>query len=241
MQASNQTLLCTARDRSGVESRYVYKPVSGESPLWDFPEATLAKREVAAFQLSELSGWHLVPHTWWVEDGPLGPGMVQRWIENADHRPLVDIFPHQPPDHWIAILRAEDSHGQPVTLAHLDDSSLQRVALFDAVLNNADRKAGHLLVDSSSKLWAIDHGVTFHAKPKLRTVLWGWIGDAIPDPLMDELRSLRVRWDEQQDEFGEFLTAQEIDAVSERLQTLLASEIFPEPSSQWPAVPWPVF
>lgn len=241
VQASNQTLLCTARGADGQTARYVYKPVSGERPLWDFPDRTLAKREVAAFHLAELAGWHHVPHTWWLEDGPLGPGMLQSWVEDADHQPVVNIFSEQPPDNWIQILRAEDSHGQPVTLAHLADVALQRVVVFDAVLNNADRKAGHLLADANSRLWAIDHGVTFHAEPKLRTVLWGWIGEVIPGPLMDEVRTLSARWGEHHTDFDELLSTEEIDAVNERLQTLITSQKFPEPSSQWPAVPWPVF
>lgn len=241
VQASNQTLLCTARDHNEQTSRYVYKPVSGERPLWDFPEETLAKREVAAFHLAELARWHHVPQTWWLEDGPLGPGMLQTWIENADYQPVVNIFSQQPPEHWIHILRAEDSHGRPVTLAHRDDTSLQRVALFDAILNNADRKAGHLLIDSNSRLWAIDHGVTFNAEPKLRTVLWGWIGQEIPEPLMEEVRHLTDRWGEHHADFEDLLNHEEIDAVSARLETLLTNQVFPEPSPQWPAVPWPVF
>lgn len=241
VQASNQTLLCTAQDQVGEISRYVYKPVSGERPLWDFPAATLAKREVAAFFLSELAMWHHVPQTWWLEDGPLGAGMLQTWIEGANHESVVDIFSQEIPDQWIPILHAEDSHGHPVTLAHLDSASLQRVVIFDAVLNNADRKAGHLLVDASSRLWVIDHGVTFHAEPKLRTVLWGWIGQAIPEPLMIELRNLNLNWAEHHGEFEYLLTAREIDSVTDRLNGILTSEVFPVPSSQWPAVPWPVF
>lgn len=241
VHASNQTILCTARNREGLVTRYVYKPVSGERPLWDFPNGTLAKREVAAFRLSELSGWHLVPQTWWLGDGPLGPGMLQSWIEQADHQSVVDIFSDESPDNWINILRAEDSQGKEVTLAHRDDPSLQRVALFDAILNNADRKAGHLLADHGSRLWAIDHGVAFHTEPKLRTVLWGWLGEDIPQALLTELQILETSWAAHSVDFQEFLSIQEIDAVSDRLQVLLTSRAFPEPSSQWPAVPWPVF
>ncbi|MFM1918180.1 MAG: hypothetical protein RJB01_1695 [Actinomycetota bacterium] len=241
VQASNQTILCTARDREGQVARYVYKPVMGERPLWDFPDGTLAKREVAAYRLSELSTWQLVPHTWWLEDGPLGPGMLQTWIEHGDHQSWVDIFSTEPPDDWIHILRAEDSHGQEVTLAHRDTPTLQRLALFDAVLNNADRKAGHLLADSTSRLWAIDHGVAFHTEPKLRTVLWGWMGEEIPETLLSELQNLNSGWAAHGEDFEEFLAPEEVDAVTERLHALLTHEVFPEPSAQWPAVPWPVF
>ena len=158
VQASNTTLLVTITgdvpDRGVITAGAVYKAIRGERPLWDFPEATLAHREVAAHAVSEATGWQIVPPTVFREEGPLGPGMLQLWVETRDD---VDI---------LALLRSGDPR-------------LRRIALFDAVVNNADRKGGHLLVRPDGLIQGVDHGVTFNVDPKLRTVLWNWRGTLI--------------------------------------------------------------
>jgi uncharacterized repeat protein (TIGR03843 family) len=175
VDASNATLFCEIV-LDGVDARCVYKPVAGERPLWDFPEGTLAGREVAAYAVSEATGWGVVPPTV-MRDGPFGPGMVQLWVEIDTDVDLVDVVaPDRVPSGWLRVLDALGSAGQPVVLAHADDERLRRMAVLDTVLNNADRKGGHVLPLPVGTVHGVDHGVTFHVEPKLRTVLWGWAG-----------------------------------------------------------------
>ena len=230
--ASNTTLLVERDAR-----RFIYKPKSGERELWDFPTGTLYQRERAAFVLSELLNWNLVPETQ-ISDGPHGIGIMQKWIEAQVDQ--VDIFtPVQIPSDWISITSGVDETGNQVVLAHSTNDQLKLIALFDVLINNADRKAGHILTDSESKLWAIDHGVTFNVEPKLRTVLWGWIDQSIePEWLLqiEKTKSLINRT-----ELIDLLTSEEIEALLNRIEMILAEKKFPAPSPHWPAVPWPVF
>lgn len=235
--ASNATL----RARIG-DARCVYKPVAGERPLWDFPDATLGRREVAAHALSEALGWHLVPPTAWREDGPAGPGMCQAWIEHDETREKVGVVPlGRVPDGWVGVIEAEDEAGRAVLLAHEDSRDLQRLAVFDAVVNNADRKGGHVLVDRHGRLWGIDHGVTFADEPKLRTVLWGWAGEPLPDDLRADLGALEGLLSEGYDPVDRWLADDERDALRYRVRDLRRSGVFPLPSGRWPAFPWPAF
>ena len=195
----------------------VYKPIRGERPLWDFPEATLAHREVAAHAVSEATGWQIVPPTVFRADGPLGPGMLQLWVETRED---VDIL----------------------ELLQSGDPRLRRIALFDAVVNNADRKGGHLLVRPDGLIQGVDHGVTFNVDPKLRTILWGWRGTPIaPDELL-VLAALRPRLaagGPLSAALAEHLDPAEIEQARARLDGLLESGTFPQPHPDWPAVPWP--
>jgi len=214
LDASNATLYC-AVTADGVSAACVYKPVVGERPLWDFPDGTLAEREVAAYAVSAASGWDIVPPTVY-RVGPAGPGMVQLWIA-ADES--VDL---------VALIRRRDRE------------ELRRVVVFDAVINNADRKGGHLLPTPAGHIYGVDHGVSFHADDKLRTVLWQWSGTALPDEIQDTLRSMRRDLDAGLGErlFG-LLTTREVRRTRARIDRLLSTRRHPEPGDGWPAVPWP--
>ncbi len=239
--ASNATL--RARITAGTdEARCVVKPVAGERPLWDFPDGTLTGREVAAYEMSEALGWGLVPPTVWRDDTPVGPGMVQLWIHEVDEARPVDVVPPSAvPDGWLVVLEARDQDDRPVVLAHAAREDLMRMAAFDAVVNNADRKGGHVLADSGGRLWAIDHGVTFSEEDKLRTVLWGWAGEQVPDDIRHELAALVTVLETGLDTVERFLSRTERQALRRRLDDLVESGRFPLPSAHWPAVPWPVF
>jgi uncharacterized repeat protein (TIGR03843 family) len=236
--ASNTTLRGVITREDGSTFRCVYKPAGGERPLWDFHEGTLGRREVATYELSQALGLNVVPLTVWREDGPFGPGMCQRWIE-VDHARLdVDLFPEGAvPDTHMVILKAQDEVGNIVALGHSQSHDVRSVAFLDVLTNNADRKAGHLMRDAGNRLWAIDHGVTFHHEPKLRTVLWGWSGTSLNDhisktvSLAGQLQSVLTPW----------LSDEEIQAFNTRMNQLQESPNFPDPPSDRPAVPWPVF
>ena len=204
----------------------VYKPQRGERPLWDFPQGTLCRREQAAFVVSEALGWHIVPPTV-LRDAQHGPGTVQLYID------------HDPARHYFTIEGDEILRPQ-----------LQRIALLDVLINNADRKAGHVLIQEADesheapRLWGIDHGICFHVDPKLRTVIWEFGGTPIPDGLRDDLRALLACLDKASDPLGEALAAllspQEIAALRQRLERLINRANFPQPGAgrhyPWPPV-----
>lgn len=236
--ASNATLLASA----GGDLACVYKPVRGERPLWDFPDWTLARRELAAYALSETACWHVVPATAWREDGPAGEGMCQEWIESdPDAAPVGVVRPGRAPGGWRHVLDASDGAGRDVQLVHADTVALQRIAVFDVLANNADRKGGHLLADAVGRVWAIDHGVTFAIEPKLRTVLWGWAGEPVPQPILDEVAALATVLGAGYDPVDRWLDDGERDRLRRRIQRFLERGVFPSPSGRWPAIPWPVF
>ncbi len=246
--ASNVTLLGEV-SRAGQRRRCVYKPIAGEAPLWDFPDGTLAGREVAAYLVSEAAGWHVVPPTVMRADGPLGAGMCQAWIDQPRaSAPLVDVVaPDRVGPGSLPVLRAVDDDGAPVVLAHADDKALRRLALFDVVVNNADRKGGHVLVAGPdrpaemSAVLGVDHGVTFHTDPKLRTVLWGWAGTRLDAAEVERLRELAgLLAGELGQALDAYLTRDEIDATARRVHALLDAGALPVPHGRMP-VPWPVF
>jgi uncharacterized repeat protein (TIGR03843 family) len=240
--ASNTTLRCLVSAPDGRTARCVYKPVAGERPLWDFPDRTLTRRELAAFQVSEALGWHLVPPTVWREDGPGGAGMCQLWIdEDPQAHDVAVVRPGRVPDGWRQVLDAEDGGGRPVVLVHSSDVDLMRMAVFDVVVNNADRKGGHVLTDETGRIWGIDHGVTFSVDDKLRTVLWGWAGEDIPDDVLADVGRLHDTLGDGFDPVDRWLDDEEREAVRDRVRTLLRRPRFPQPSGRWPAIPWPVF
>ena len=215
--SSNQALVVLVHHPELTEPFHaVYKATLAERPLFDFPIGTLARREVAAFLVSEATGWGIVPPTV-LRDGPYGIGMVQQWI-HAD--PTVDL----------------------VRMVFEDDPRLRRMAVFDAVVNNTDRKGGHLLPMPDGHVYGVDHGVTFSVEPKLRTVLWGWVSMPFDD---EELAALeRVRAELRGDlapGLGELLDPAEVTATKRRVASLLRFRRFPRPNPNWPSIPWPAF
>lgn len=237
--ASNATLLCETA--GGL--RCVYKPVAGERPLWDFPDGTLARRELAFAALDEALGTGAVPPTAWRADGPYGAGMCQLWIEeDPETGAIVDIVPSGAcPPGWLVSFRGEDEAGNGVDLVHRDLPGLAAIAVLDAVANNADRKAGHLLVDRDGRIRAIDHGVAFHEEPKLRTVLWGWAGEAVPDQLADVSARLGSMRGSLPPAVTGWLDDAECQALDARIASLVDRGRMPVPSTAWPAIPWPVY
>ena len=211
VDASNATLLAVAR-LSSQEVKVIYKPVAGERPLWDFPDGNLAQRERAAYLLSEALGLHIVPFTI-LREGPFGVGSVQEWIEM-------------------------DEEFDVVAFASADTQELRKMVLLDAIINNTDRKYGHILVDSHGSVFGCDHGVTFHSDPKLRTVLWQWAGDEFTT---EEISVLKKSIEIAESILSDLITKEEIQALLQRSSEMIESGRFPYPSEEWPAIPWPPF
>lgn len=212
-EASNASFLCEIDGGLQV----IYKPIRGEQPLWDFPEGSLAARETAAYLVSEALGLGVVPPTI-LRDGPAGEGAVQLWIDHAGVQRAVD-------------------------LVNASDEGLRRLALFDAIVNNGDRKGGHILPLPDGRILGVDHGVTFAAEPKLRTVLWAWRSKAFTE---EEREIIAVGVQGLTDkgalraQLSPILDGEEIDAMATRLSSLDATGCFPEPSPDWPPLPWPL-
>jgi uncharacterized repeat protein (TIGR03843 family) len=238
LPASNATFV---GEIDGV--RVVYKPIAGERPLWDFPDGTLAAREVGAYAVSEALGWDVVPPTV-LGDGPHGPGMVQLWRDEVEDQSPVDIVAEgELPAGFLHVFDGLDAHDQPVALVHEDSMPLRRMALFDVVVNNADRKGGHVLPMADGHRHGVDHGLTFHVQHKLRTVLWGWVGEAITDEEAEGLRRLASALQRDLGEtLADLLSHDEVRATVRRVDRLLARREFPAPaSSSYPVIPWPPF
>ncbi len=215
VDASNATLLVAVRD-GNEEIKAIYKPVAGERPLWDFPDGNLAQRERAAYLISEAMGFHCVPLTI-LREGPFGIGMVQLWINIDESIKLEEYF-------------------------RSDDDQLRQVSLFDAVINNTDRKIGHLLPATDGHLYVCDHGVTFHSEDKLRTVLWQWAGTALSTQeklVLEDLR--RFLASDESEEIRALITDEEFHSLVLRVSRLLEEGTFPEPNPEWPHIPWPPF
>ena len=212
--ASNATLLASVRHRE-LEGLAVYKPVRGERPLWDFPPGTLYRREVAAYLVSEQLGWRLVPPTL-VREGPLGVGSLQLYVD-------------------------ADAEVTAFELLAAGNAALPRIAAFDVVTNNADRKAGHCLLGEDERVWAIDHGVCFHAEPKLRTVLWDLAGHPLEAADVADLEALagEAAGGGLRERLAELLAAEEVAAVAERALALARAGRLPAPGSGR-AYPWPL-
>ncbi|WP_269937426.1 SCO1664 family protein [Arthrobacter sp. HY1533] len=236
--ASNATFLGTIGDVV-----VVYKPIAGESPLWDFPQGTLAHREVAAYLVSQALGWDVVPHTW-LRDGPFGEGMVQLWQEQDPAHDAVDLVAADtvPETGWKQVLEGRDESGRMVALIHEDSPALRRMALFDVMVNNADRKGDHILAMPDGQRHGVDHGLTFHRDHKLRTVLWGWQGDDLTsdeengiDRVSEGLNGGLGR------DLADLLSSEEIASLAARCARLRSAGQFPAPSGEMPAVPWPLF
>ncbi len=214
--SSNYTYLVSIA-YDGRAMHAIYKPQCGERPLWDFEDGTLCKREVAAYELSAFLGFPNIPVSVLRADAPQGLGMVQEFI---DHKRRENFF----------------------TLRDKYHADMQSIAIFDALINNTDRKGGHILMDHQGTVWAIDHGVTFHQEPKLRTVIWDFIDDPIPDALYKQLEKLRAALKANEPALAsltELLTRAELRALATRLNELLRARVYPAPSEGWPHIPWP--
>lgn len=237
MPASNATFL---GEIGGI--KVVYKPVAGERPLWDFPDGSLAERERAAYLLSEATGWNIVPETW-LRDGPHGRGMVQRWQEPDPEQVAVTLVPEgEVPEGWRHVFDGIDGQDRPVSLIHEDTAALRRMAVFDILANNADRKGGHVLEVAGGHRYGVDHGVSFHADHKLRTVLWGWLGEPLTeDELAGVQRVLTAVRGPLGDRLAEHLDDLEIEALARRCVRLADRAVLPSPRGDWPAIPWPPF
>lgn len=214
VDASNATLYanCTF---DGSTIAVIYKPVAGERPLWDFQDGNLAQREFAAYLISELGEFGVVPPTV-LRDGPFGVGMVQQWIDINEEIDLAMFYRE-------------------------DNAELRKMALFDAVVNNTDRKIGHLLPISEDVVHGCDHGVTFHEDDKLRTVLWQWADEPLSPQEIERLENLEVAIQESSEQLLALISANEFAALSARINRLLGEKKYPSPSDEWPAVPWPPF
>ncbi|MGO0576114.1 SCO1664 family protein [Ornithinimicrobium panacihumi] len=244
-EASNVTVLADllGPDDGPGGRRAVYKPIRGERPLRDFAGGTLALREVAAYLISELGGWHLVPPTV-LRDGPLGPGSVQLWVEADDvARPasgLVDVLrPDDVTEGWLTIVEAQDETGAPLVVVHADDPRLRSLALLDVVLDNADRKAAHI-GQVGERLWAFDHGLCLNEHPKLRTVLWGWAGQPLTEEEQGQVAAvLGAATDDGP--LAELLSRTELDVLRQRCTDLLADPRLPLPPADRYPLPWPLW
>ncbi|MDH2415688.1 SCO1664 family protein [Nocardioides sp. CER19] len=242
LPASNLTFVGALRSTSGEDLEVVYKPIRGERPLWDFPEGNLAHREVAAYLVSEALGWDVVPETW-LREGPHGTGMVQRWCHVDETQAAVTIVPEgEVPAGWCHVFDGYGADDEPVSLIHEDTAALRRIAVFDVVVNNADRKGGHVLEMPDGHRYGIDHGICFHSEPKLRTVLWGWAGQPLTAQERDGVRGLRTRLDGDLGRALEpYLSVWDVEALADRCDALLARGVLPQPGTGWPSVPWPPF
>ncbi|MFM8204972.1 MAG: SCO1664 family protein [Actinomycetales bacterium] len=212
VDASNATLFGEI-SLDGHTKRVIYKPIAGERPLWDFPDGNLASREYAAYLISDFGEFNLVPRTL-LRDGPFGIGSVQEWIEIDEEIDVIEI-------------------------AQSNDRAIRSMALFDVIVNNTDRKFGHILIDKNSKIYGCDHGVTFHVDFKLRTVIWQFAGLSLKSEEKDQLKKVLHGIFQGELDLRELLTSEEIEALTSRIENLLTSESFPLPSEEWPAVSWP--
>jgi uncharacterized repeat protein (TIGR03843 family) len=239
LEASNATFLAELRGPTGTSS-WVYKPTEGERPLWDFPLRTLGLREVAAYEVSRIGGFDCVPVTVFAE-GPLGPGSLQAWVESEPDAvaELVDLVPSRavPSTGWFSCVEGLGGNDEPVSVIHADDPRLRMLAVFDVLINNADRKGGHILA-SEGRVFGVDHGVSFHTDHKLRTLLWGWAGSTLHD---HELAAVAKARDEAPDTLSALLNEHEIEAFVRRADLLLNRKRLPRPRGQWPSIPWPPF
>jgi uncharacterized repeat protein (TIGR03843 family) len=247
--ASNATFLCEAT-LDGAAVHCVYKPVAGEQPLWDFPDGTLAGRELGAYLVSAHLGWNIVPYTI-IRHGPAGPGMLQLWVDQpgdasgSDPGPgpdPVDLVPaDRLPPGYLPVLRAYDYSGEPVSLVHADDIRLWRMSVFDVSINNADRKGGHVLRSVDGNIYGVDHGVCLHVEDKLRTVLWGWAGKPVDDNTLDSVaKVLDALAGPLGEALAEHITSAEIAALHLRARALLDNPVMPSPDRHRP-IPWPAF
>ena len=219
----------------------IIKPEVSIRPLWDFPDMDLNNREYATYLLDRALELNYVPETVMRDVQGIGNSLIQEWIKESDNDLIIVKSPEDIPQDYLKVLQGYDELNKLITLAHKDDRDLRNLCLFDLVINNADRKGGHLLMDTDHKMWAIDHGVSWHQESKIRTVLWGWIDIAFNDEditLLEKAKNVLQAWKEE--DFN-YLSEIEIEQSIKRVDELLEINAFPQPGDQWPAVPWPIF
>ncbi|AKU17019.1 SCO1664 family protein [Luteipulveratus mongoliensis] len=244
VEASNLALRVWV-DAADERVTAVYKPIRGERDLWDFPDGTLAGRELATYLIARAGGWTHIPETV-LRDGPLGPGSVQRWVGPLEPEDAISLVRLDPvadlAEGFLPIVALELQDDGPVALSHADDPRLASLAVLDIVINNADRKGSHLIEDGD-QLWAIDHGITCHAEPKLRTILWGWAGDPLPEDDRGRLQRLAAALADGSlaADLAPVLTEDEVDALSNRVDRLLQRGTFPVPPAGRTPLPWPLW
>jgi uncharacterized repeat protein (TIGR03843 family) len=209
VDASNASLLC----KLPGEVKVIYKPIAGERPLWDFPDGNLASREVAAYYISEVGNFNVVPKTV-LREGPFGIGAIQKWVETSEEADVIEI-------------------------AQSQDSQIRKLALFDTVINNADRKFGHILITPEQNIFGCDHGVSLHEENKLRTVIWQFAEQNLSEQEIAQLEELLVAMDRKV--LSNYLTKSEIEAIFTRIRSLIEMGRFSSPNPNWPAVPWPPY
>lgn len=219
----------------------IIKPEVSIRPLWDFPDLDLNNREYATYLLDRELNLNYVPDTVMRNVEGIGKSLIQEWVTESDNDLIIVKSPEDIPEEYLKVLQGYDELNKLITLAHKNNRDLRNLCLFDLVINNADRKGGHLLMDSANKMWAIDHGVSWHFESKIRTVLWGWIDETFNDQdiaLLNNAKKVIQTW---KDEEFIYLSEEEIEQAIKRVDGLLKENTFPQPGDQWPAVPWPIF
>jgi len=238
--SSNGALKVLVSDsKQSVEA--IIKPEVSIRPLWDFPDLDLNNREYATYLLDRELNLNYVPDTVMRNVEGIGKSLIQEWVTESDNDLIIVKSPEDIPEEYLKVLQGYDELNKLITLAHKNNRDLRNLCLFDLVINNADRKGGHLLMDSANKMWAIDHGVSWHFESKIRTVLWGWIDETFNDQdiaLLNNAKKVIQTW---KDEEFICLSKEEIEQAIKRVEGLLKENAFPQPGNQWPAVPWPIF
>ena len=219
----------------------IAKPDVSIRPLWDFPNMDLNKREYATFLFDRKLELGFVPETVIRDISGIGNALVQHWIRETENDLIIVQSPDNIPKSYLRVLQGYDELNKLITLAHKDDQDLRKLCLIDLIINNADRKGNHLITDGNNKMWAIDHGVSWHEEPKIRTVLWGWINQEFNDGDLDLLSLAKSTLEDWLANDFQYLENSEIECALERLDELVKNKRFPAPGSEWPAVPWPIF
>lgn len=219
----------------------IAKPDVSIRPLWDFPNMDLNKREYATFLFDRKLELGFVPETVIRDISGIGNALVQHWIRETENDLIIVQSPDNIPKSYLRVLQGYDELNKLITLAHKDDQDLRKLCLIDLIINNADRKGNHLITDGNNKMWAIDHGVSWHEEPKIRTVLWGWINQEFNDSDLDLLSLAKSTLEDWLANDFQYLEMSEIECALERLDELVKNKRFPAPGSEWPAVPWPIF
>ena len=238
--SSNGALKVLVSDsKQSVEA--IIKPEVSIRPLWDFPDLDLNNREYATYLLDRELNLNYVPDTVMRNVEGIGKSLIQEWVTESDNDLIIVKSPEDIPEEYLKVLQGYDELNKLITLAHKNNRDLRNLCLFDLVINNADRKGGHLLMDSANKMWAIDHGVSWHFESKIRTVLWGWIDETFNDQDIALLNNAKKVIQTCKDEEFIYLSKEEIEQAIKRVEGLLKENAFPQPGNQWPAVPWPIF
>lgn len=238
--ASNVAILMQSEIKDGT-IRAIFKPENGIRPLWDFPKNDLIERELSSYLLSKASNLSFIPPSVLREIKPFGKGLLQLWIEDAEVSAVQIFEAGQITSDFSKVFPAIDSTGNEVEIASLNNNWIDDLTIFDAVINNSDRKGSHILTDELGRMWAIDHGVCWHEDLKLRTVLWAKAGIALSTEALQLLTKIELSLGELESDLAELISKREIEAANKRIEDLRREGKFPIPNPNWPAVPWPVF